>query len=255
MTKQEHERFERAAAAYFARRIGREQFVRETMPRWRAVARRLWEGWRRKLPAWVEREDVEQELVMLALRYARNYDPARGGTPGQFVVWVAQRRAARLLEHWRGASTHGKATENPSRAEVAFSRAFPAQGDGEGQRRSPEEMLRALATQDYAVEQGEEFAEALDGAQSVREALVLLALRRAEGSPRRAAAVLYADFAARVECELEDEEHARRVVGESVSRIAARAGGGGPLLPPEDLFADDEEHGDHEDQERAESAA
>ena len=37
-----------------------DRYVRQTAPRWRRMARDLHYRWRKKLPVWVEPEDVEQ---------------------------------------------------------------------------------------------------------------------------------------------------------------------------------------------------
>jgi hypothetical protein len=251
--REDTERFERACSALVGGAIDGEAFLRATAPKWRGTARYLFEHYRRKLPAWVEASDVEQELQLLALQAATKWEAGRSqGTIGQFIMWGAIHRAQRKLDHWRGASLHGASNKNPSRCELAFSRAFSSK-DEEGGSRDPLDRLAPVEPgQEGAVEATETFEDALAECVSVREALVLMALKRAEGSVRRAAELLYGDFGARVECGLADEAHARRVVGESVSSIAARAGGGEALLPPEDLFEDDVEE---LTQERAERAA
>ena len=249
----DNERFERACSAFIGRRIGRDEFLRETHQKWAWHARDLFARYRRKLPAWAEVDDIEQELKLLALQALKKWDPRRATCPiGQFVTWGATRRTHRLLDHWRGASLHGASNKNPSRCEMAFSRVFAVK-DGEGGRRDPLDRLAPVApAQEGAVEATEEFEDVLAECVTVREALVLMALKRAEGSVRRAAELLYGDFGARVECGLADEAHARRVVGESVSSMAARVVGGEAILPPGDLFEDDEEE---TTQDRAEHAA
>jgi hypothetical protein len=124
------------------------------------------------------------------------------------------------MSAWRGASLHGDASKNPSRFEVAASRAFGRTG-------ADEELVeigsRLPVTDPDPVEASESFERVLEGCQTVREALVLLALRACEGSMERAAHALYEDLHARVECGLSDERHARRVVGGALSNLVARA--------------------------------
>lgn len=233
--------FEVAARALRAGEIGQGEFARRTRGKWTREARRLFARYRRKLPCWVEVADLEQELQILALKHVAAWDPARAfGKPiGLFVTWATIHRAQRVIDHWRGASLHGAHNRAPSRAEVAFSRAFGPDVDpmARADRATP-------AGQEGAVESGEEFAAALASTESVREALVLLFLRRAQGSARLAAVLLYGSFAARVECELRDEAHARRVVGESVRAIADRMSAEEIALPPDDLFAEDADEGE-----------
>lgn len=261
--RDEVQRCERATVALYAGQITEGQYLRETNAKWRETAQWLFARWRRKLPAWVEVEDVEQELRMQALKHVRAWQPGRStGTIGQFVDWCAKKRVQRTFDAWRGVSTSGNSHKRPSRCEVAFSRAFAPEVDPMG-RAEP-----VAAEQEALVEASERFADALGGCGTVREALVLLALRRAGGSPSLAARLLLEDFAARVECELGSEAQARRVVAESVSRIAARLDRvPGPALPPEDLFDWAEECGttegpassarlrDGTDEDRAERAA
>ena len=85
----------------------------------------------------------------------------------------------------------------------------------------------------------------LAGCETVREALSLTALRRAGGDPRAAARLLFSDYASRVECELASEAQARRVVVESLDRIAERAvADAAPALPGDLIdFADDDDRG------------
>lgn len=209
--------YEDACAALYAREIGDAEYVARTRALWRKTARTIFRRWRRKLPAWVEPQDVEQELLLQALAHVRNWQPARTcGTIGQFVMWSAYKRTQRVLHHWRGALLSGNEGKNPSRAEKAFATAFGPDVDPMA-RAAP-----ARATQDEAREESEAFGAALARAATVREAMALLALRRAEGSAQQAARLLYADYAARVECELRSERQALEMVGEAMRAVARR---------------------------------
>jgi hypothetical protein len=220
-----------AARALFDGQIGDAEYVRRTVRVWRGIAQYVYQRNRRRLPAWVGLDDVEQEVLLIALRYVRKWDPERAtGTIGQFLRFVVPSRARRILDGWRGASKHN-GEKRGSRAELAFSSVF---GDGDPLEWYAESVP---ATQEASVESDEGFAQALAGCVTVREACVLLALRRAGGSPIRAAALLYGDFGARVECRIFGDEHARRVVSESVSRIAARECPDADL-PHEDILED-----------------
>lgn len=226
--REEVESYERAARALKAKEITADQFLRATRERWRRTARYIHERWRRKLPAWVEPEDVEQELVLLVLLAIRRYNRRRAGrmTLGQYATWGAIHRTQRQIHRWREASLSGNEGRNPSRCEIAFCRAFGPETDPFA--KAPP----AEARQCEAVEASERFEVLLAGCETVREALSLSALRRAAGDPRAAARLLFSDYATRVECELGSEAQARRVVVESLEAIAAReASAAAPELP------------------------
>ena len=235
--REEVESYERAARALKAREITADAFLRATRERWRRTARYLHERWRRKLPAWVEPEDVEQELVQLVLLAIGRYSRRRAGkmTIGQYATWGAIHRAQRQIHRWREASLSGNEGKNPSRCEIAFCRAFGPDTDPFA--KAPP----AQAGQCEAVEAGERFEALLAGCETVREALSLTALRRAGGDPTGAARLLFRDFASRVECELTSEAQARRVVVESLEAIAEReVARAAPELPADLLdFGDD----------------
>ena len=124
--REEVESYERAARALKAKEITADQFLLATRERWRRTARYIHERWRRKLPAWVEPEDVEQELVLLVLLAIRRYSRRRAGkmTLGQYATWGAIHRTQRQIHRWREASLSGNEGRNPSRCEIAFCRAF-----------------------------------------------------------------------------------------------------------------------------------
>lgn len=209
---------EDAAHACRAGRITDDEFVRRTAEFWRGEARRLHGRWARRLPAWVEAVDVEQELCLQAVLYVRKWDPAAGSAVGPYVAWNAAKRAQRRINAWRGASLHGDASKNPGHFELAASRAFPSRGVGERELEIGEH-LPVETDPIERLEGSEAFRELLQSCQSIREALVLLALRACEGSMEGAARALYANVHARARCGLTDERHARCVVGSAVGSI------------------------------------
>ena len=170
----------------------------------------------RKLPAWVEREDVEQELTIQVIKSARKWQPKRGGGIGMYVGWGSLRRLRRVLNKWRGASIHGQESRNPSRVEIAFCRAFGPDVDP---------MAKAppiAADQVESAEAARAFDAMLQGARTSGEALVLLALRRTDGSVGESARLLYGDAGARLECGIRSEARARWMVLRTVRQLAAR---------------------------------
>ncbi len=208
-----------AALAMRAGQIDDNEFVRRTAPTWRLEAGRLYARWRRRLPAWVEASDVEQEMVLQALVHVRKWDPAVGSRIGPHVIWCSIKRAQRKINHWRGASLHGDASKNASHFEVAASQAFSRRPDEEEE---VEIGTRVPVRDEDPVERREaeeRFEDVLQSCETVREAIVLLALRACGGSMKRAAEQIYANVHARARCGLTDRQHARRVVGGAVHSI------------------------------------
>lgn len=250
-TKQEREEFERACEQHWAGRSSDAAFVRATTEKWRRTAAYVFAHWRRKLPAWVEQEDVEQELLVLALRHLRSWDPARGASIGRYVEWGAIHRAQRQINKWRGASIHGREGSNEGRAERAFSRVF---ADGS------DPLARLGATepdQEDAVEVSEAFGR-LIGEASPRIAVALLALRATGGSAELASRLLAADPAALAEAGGGGLRGARKAVAEAVEALAGAAGGTRvPEAedPPGDLWDFDDEEDDEEPEAGEERAA
>lgn len=209
--------------ALHALRGGKSAALEVLRPHIRRMAAKQYRDFERRLPAWVEREDVEQELTIQVLKSARAWSPARGGGIGMYVGWGSLRRLRRALNHWRGASLHGRESRNPSRAEIAFCRAFGPDVD-------PLAKAPPVAADQAESADGARVFDALvRGAATTREALVLLALREA-GSPGGAARLIAADHGARLECGLRDESEARarwmvkRVVRQLATRLESERG-------------------------------
>src|ERR1019366_136805 len=179
--------------------IAQDVFVRATSPYWRRVALDVYRRWRRKLPSTVEFEDIEQEFTMQVLEHVPHWDPGTGMPISKFVCWAATHRTQREIHKMRGARIHGNEGKNKGRPETTFSaysakRASHGARDGRPEDVDPCDLVPLYATQD------------------VREALVMLALQNCDGDPDDAAVKLFESFSSRVECELRDVEHARRVV-------------------------------------------
>jgi hypothetical protein len=224
---------EAAGKALRAGEITKNEFVRRTADRWRRTSQHLYSRWRRKLPQWVEREDVEQELVLLALEYVTKWTPGRGASLPSYVLWCSIHRAQRKMDHWRGASLSGNSGKNPGRHELTFSRIASPDGDDPGTR-VPGENDDPLDL----IESGEEFEVAMARCQTVRQALVMLALRATRGDVERAAWSLHRNFRSRLECDIESVEHAEEVIREVVEEMSGIFRGTEKVSPPEDLFDD-----------------
>jgi hypothetical protein len=219
-TSEEKDQMERACEALRAGEIGDGAFLRLTGDRWRRTACYLWGHWRRKLPAWVEPEDVEQELLVQAVKYVRKWDPERSRRMpiGVYVVWSAIKRAQREMNGWRGATKHGNSGTFPSRGEVTFSRAFGPDVDPFARLGSTE------ATQDEALARAERLAVALGVAETTAEVVVLRAIWAADGSARGAARLIAEDLAARLEVGAATAGEAYRAILRIARTLADRMG-------------------------------
>lgn len=232
------ETFEEAARARVAGEIGDNEFLRRTWQVWVGVTGRLWRRWRRKLPTDIGPDDVQQALMLLALEFVAKCDPARlteGGSYGGYIVWCATRRTQRQIHKWRNAKLAGDESKNPGR----FERCFASLSTREDERR--EDFVARVAGESAdpveRIETERAFREHLAGSETVREALVLLALQRAEGSVDGAAEAIWASYPARVECGARSARHARALVREVVGALTEAPAPPEPVVPPDDFFA------------------
>ena len=217
-------------AALLLVREGRDSgnaFFRLARPKLGYIARDIWRGWRRKLPAWVEFEDVAQVLDQQILVYVPRWSPERCERIWDYVIWSAVHRTQRQIHRWRGAKIHGNEGKNESRAELAFSKVFrnDAQYQEDAGSRIDAILTKAkpVAQEPEAeIDRSAKFDEVLQHAKTIREALVLHALRACDGSILQAAAAIWEDFHARVECGLTHERQARKAVRETLEAIARR---------------------------------
>lgn len=103
-------------------------FVGATQAEFTAMAMSLVRRW--KPPSWYGITDVVQELYLWAWRFLPNFDPSRGKTIKQFVVYNAMSGAKRELHRARGAKLSGTADKNPSRIEAPISSLSKTSDDG-----------------------------------------------------------------------------------------------------------------------------
>lgn len=228
------------ALALRERRITQDAFLRETAAIWRRKAKWLWSRRQRRLPAWVEIDDLVVELQMLALKHVETWDPERAkrASIGSYVMWCTVKRAQRKMDEWRGASTTGNSGKNPSRYEVAFSRAGGGEQEEGGDlgTRVPDEFRDPVER----LESGEEFEAMLRRTQTVRQALVMLAMRACDGAVDKAADALWRNFRSRTECGIRSPKHARTIVLEAIEQLESfcpepeKSG----VLPTIDFFQD-----------------
>lgn len=214
-----------AMLAYRAGSISGNELLKLTGPKWRRVARDLHHRWRKKLPAWVEPEDVEQELVLQVFEHVNAWDPERGMPVGAFVVWAATHRTQREIHKMRGARLHGNEGQNPGRPERTFSNLQGRRGDdGERMEFDPTSLTPERALQCEAASVEQVLSVAIENARSVRDVLILYALRESGGEPDEAACRIFESFSARVQCGVRDAGHARSLVRRVILGVAGQLG-------------------------------
>lgn len=186
------------------------EFAKQTAPWWggRATKMARWYA----LPGWFERDDIRQELLLLAWLALEKYDAKRGTHLGGYLDWSACKGTLKRLHKVRGVNQHRR--RGPSRFEVAMSR-LPEKTvekieptyDPWQERSDPETVETRDILSGICEDHVERFVvEAVVGADELAEA------------GRR----LYADPRARLCCALRGEAHARNVVSSVVEKISGR---------------------------------
>lgn len=181
---------------------------------WERLAVYLLRRW--KAPAWVERDEVVQELMLAAWGAIWQYDPTRREkTIGQYVEWNAIDKAKKKLHKMRNAKLSGNADANPGRHEKIFS-AFAE---------TSTEWIDGLVRIEAPQEQAMLDSEALDRAQAAcateRERLVIRVLAE-HGDLVEAAIQLYEDAGARMTLGLQGAAETGRFVVDTARAVSAR---------------------------------
>lgn len=114
-------KFDEAVASFRDGRMTAGDFFKETHATWKRMAGYLLRRWR--APAWVDEEEIVQELKIGATQSLWCYSAclARGRTLADYVEWNAIDYAKKKLHAMRGANRSGNADANPSRFEIPFS--------------------------------------------------------------------------------------------------------------------------------------
>jgi hypothetical protein len=202
-------------------------FAGETAEDYDRMAATLYRRW--PLPAAVEESDVRQELLLALVereggedtpRLVERWDPSRGNTLPQFVVFQSYAKAKRELHRQRGAlRLDGR---NPGRFPLAFSSLGGERVDeGDDAERGREGVTDA--DQEEQVERAEMVRGFRDllGGQVEREAFDALLL--AGGCPDRAARMIDRDPGRSVRCRVGSEQEAAELVErvlDSLRRLA-----------------------------------
>jgi len=202
-------------------RLTFDAFARNTRNEWRAMAASLHRRW--KLGAWIDRQDVEQNLLLAAWLFIPKWDPTRGVSLATFVRWNAIDKAKKIIHRERGAILHGNADSNPSRVERAVDLSLVDQDDEEG--RTAKRFAAALAVdadQEQNVHKVERIEHAYNACRGSRERAAFVAVLAAEGDAVEAAMLIFNDPDQRLDCRMNSEEHAVEVVRDSMRAVLKR---------------------------------
>lgn len=203
--------FNEAIALLHDGRLDFTAFYRETLPSWERLARYLLRRW--KAPAWVELDEVVQDLVLGAWESVWCYsEPLANGRPlHDFVQWNAVDKAKKKLHKMRGAKLSGNADSNPSHYETPLS-SFEATS----------EWLDGL------LQHGAEQHDIAERKQRIERACRTEAERRAiralseTGDIIQGAILLFGDDEARQLCGLQTPRDAGRFVASTAFAVAQR---------------------------------
>lgn len=200
-------KFDESAGAFRDGRMTATEFFRDTHSTWERMARYLLRRWR--APAWVDLEELVQELQIGAIQSLWCYSAclARGRTLAEYVEWNAIDYAKKKLHAMRGANRSGNADANPSRFEKPFS-SFSREG--------PAFEFRVEADQ----ERQYEIKRAIERVcTTVRERYAIDAFLRA-GDIVTGAVELFADVEKRRICGLTRPRDAGRLVANAAFALA-----------------------------------
>lgn len=208
-------KFVDAARACAAGTITFRQFMGETDRRWQWWAKRLA---RAGIPAWLDTEDIRQELLVEAWRALRRYDSekAKGQSPAQFTEFAAKYHAKKQVHRARGDDRHTWEW-GPAKFEIPMS-AFSREGDEE---ENEVFDIPIDADQDRAIERKQSMMILAREQGNLRDFFGVQALAEAQGDIEEAARMLWEDLDMRLLCRLPSDHAARLIVGRLASGIAA----------------------------------
>jgi DNA-directed RNA polymerase specialized sigma24 family protein len=200
---------QRELEALRAGRLTFDGFVRATRLEWFRLAAYLLRRW--SAPADVGLEDLVQEMLLGAWDVVGRFDPRRGKSVQQFVVWNAVTRAKKWLHKQRCA--YKLDDRSPSRHALCMA----ALDEDAGRRLEPV----AVELPADAVDRTRALAEAVGRLESDVDRALLLCLVDARGDVERAARDVVARPRARWLLRIEDETHARRAIRRAMARAAS----------------------------------
>lgn len=188
-------------------------FTKKTRNRWRWLAARLERSFR--LPNWMCREDLEQEMLLVAWKFWQGYEADRGNmTKARFVEWKATKRTKKLIQKARGVEQHRRKGK-PRISEV------PIIDPGEDDMNASPYHPAVEATQHLDFERAQKFAILADVCETHNERAVLSALE-SDRSYEGAAAFLYMNEGRRFR--LSDEKDAAEMIRDVVNDMVRKFG-------------------------------
>jgi hypothetical protein len=190
------------------------------MARWDRLAAYIHRRW--KLPPWVSRDDVRQDLMLEAWQKIAQFDPARGVEATRYVEWNAITYAKKRGHKARGSYRHRGADSAPSRYELAFT-SMVRDGDEDGAFEARMAERTSVPPEQHEFVERREAVKRLEAVcESPRELVSVRALGLAGGDIGEAARILFDDVEARYELRLGSEHRAEQLVASVVRAVVAR---------------------------------
>lgn len=207
------------------------EFLAATSDHWDRLAKKVERFW--ELPSWLDAEDLRQEILIAVWTTVSRFDPSRGKSINEYVIFQAFDRAKKCAHKARlGKRVHRGEASAPSRFDLPFTRIAVDRHDGGEPDASGEPALAWMGKVVVPRSEGEAaderfdreraYARAMGVCGTVREILSVQAMNLACGSIDGAALALYEDRDARRLCQLGSEEEARRVVRRAMMLVAER---------------------------------
>jgi len=208
------QKFEDAACAYAAGKIGFEQFAAQTQK-----TRSQWVGsMRRKLnpiPTWHAQEDSEQDFL-LAIWQQR--DVPEGYAPGTYFR-LGLRRTDKKVQKARGVEQHRR------RGKPQYERVFSSfSTDGAEDQEHPAFSVPVEETQEREAARTEYYEILHQLCETRMQRAAITALENTGGGLSAAAAYLFADRESCLVCKLDSEEHAARIILRVVDELVKMYG-------------------------------
>lgn len=207
-----------AARACVSGSISFAEFVEKTDRRWQWWAKRLA---RSGIPAWLDIEDIRQDLLLEAWRASNRFDVSKANTvlPSQFIEVAAKNRAKKQVHRARGDNRHTWEW-GPAKFEIPASALVRENEDGDDveifdipvEPDQDRDRERREAVMTYARKQ-----------ETMRDFFGVQALAEAEGDIDHAAQLLWNNLDVRLFCRFPNDGTARMVVGRLAAKISAAA--------------------------------
>lgn len=186
------------------------QFAMETADDWRRLAGYLYNRW--PLPTAVEVEDVEQELLLGSWQVVERFDPTRGKSLLEYVVFNSVDRAKRWLHKQRSA-VWGR-----DKGASRFPLAFALITDDATMLQS---TLFVAPPQEQVLTEREALQRAFGLCRTARETLCVSAIVESQGCIEDAIEWLYEDPDRRLRCRFNCREDVRRAIWRTAYAVAA----------------------------------